>query len=149
MPIVRTYMCPECAHRLEVTLPSSEWDAPAPYCPNCAARVNQEFTPPAIGGSLHARAAAITESIIANDYGVANYQPDHREGAVPKVRYKDSSPTPAQVSAWSSQLQQGIEIGRVTRQQYGNGFDVLDRMLKTGEQPDLIEMSKRRSIKIG
>ena len=148
MPIVRTYFCPECAHQVEVTLSLDQWDAPPPSCEACDAReLRQEFKPPAIGGSVRAKAAAITEDIIANDYNVANYTPDHHEGSVPKVTYKDQAATTLP-SSWGPTLQQAIEVGRESRRQYGSGMEVLGRMLKTGEQPDLIEASKRRAIKV-
>ena len=148
MPIVRTYFCPECAHQVEVTLAFDQWDAPPPSCEACDAReLNQVFKPPAIGGSTRGRAVAIAENIIANDYGVANYTPDNREGGTGKIHYKDQTAGQG-VSSWGPQLQQAIEIGRQTRLQHGNGLDILNRMLKTGEQPDLIEASKRRAIKV-
>lgn len=143
--IRRTYMCPECSHRMEV---ECAWDAPAPSCEACDAReLDQVFKPPAIGGSNRSKAAAIAEDIIANDYGVADIQFDHREGGKPKVRYKDQTSSTV-MSQWGPQLQQAIEIGRQTRLQHGNGLDILQRSLQTGDQPDLIEASKRRAIKV-
>ena len=41
-----------------------------------------------------------------------------------------------------------IAAGRANRLRYGSGLDVLQHNLKTGVQPDLIELSKRRSIKL-
>ena len=92
MAIMRTYHCPECNHRIEVTLTAEEWDSPPPSCTACDARqMNQEFKPPAIGGSVRAKARGIAENIIANDYHVANWQSDNRLGGTPKVRYKDQT----------------------------------------------------------
>jgi hypothetical protein len=118
--------------------------------------MEQQFRPPAIGGSVRAKAAKITEDIIANDYNVANFQSDRRAGGKPKIRYKDQTEgLPA--AAWQNAqatLQQAVDIGRAHRQTrydsgpQGNGLDVLQGALRTGEQPDLIAASKRRAIKV-
>lgn len=142
-------MCPECAHRWETELTAEQWDAAAPSCPACDAReTQQEFQPPAINGSIAARAAAITEGIIRKDYGVANYVPANRQGEAGKVRYNDQSP--GGTSQWGGDiLQQAISIGRQTRRESGgDGLDILQRNLRDGTQPDLIEASKRRAIRV-
>jgi predicted nucleic acid-binding Zn ribbon protein len=155
--IMRTYQCPECNHRIEVTLTADEWDAPPPSCEACDAHdMQQEFRPFGIGGSVRGKAAKITEDIIANDYAVANFQSDRRLGGTPKVRYKDQSANlPA--AAWQNAqqtLQQAIDVGRSHRRHHykdgpqGNGLDVLKGALQSGEQPDLIAASKRRAIKV-
>lgn len=151
MPINRSYMCPECANRIEVTLNADEWEAPPPSCDRCDAReMNQEFKPPAIGGSLMSRAAAITESIIANDYGVSNLTLD-RKGGQNKVEYKNAGSL-ASGGVWAGQramLEQAISIGKGNRREFGlDGLDILKRNLADGTQPDLIEASRRRSIKV-
>ena len=157
MPIARTYQCPECNHRIEVVLAAAEWDAPAPSCEQCDAHdMHQEFKPPAIGGSIRAKARGITEDIIANDYNVANVKFDNRRGGVPKVRYKDESPglKPAAWQMAQQTLQQAVDIGRQHRQHryadgpQGNALDVLQGALSSGEQPDLIANSKRKAIKV-
>jgi hypothetical protein len=87
------------------------------------------------------------QDIISNDYNVANFTPDNRRGGVSKVRYKDQSA--AVQSSWSGDLlQQAISIGRQTRMEGGSGLDILKRNLADGTQPDLIEASKRRAIKV-
>lgn len=151
MPINRTYMCPECGNRLEVVLSSDQWDDPPPSCMVCDAHeMNQEFRPPAIGGSNMSRAAAITEGIMATDYNVANFTSDRREGGQAKVRYKDQTEvTPAVWQASRQMLEQAISIGKGNRREFGlDGLDILKRNLASGAQPDLIEQSKRRSIKV-
>lgn len=151
MPIVRTYACAECNHYMEVVLSSDQWDDPPPDCPACEQRaMRQEFKPVAIGGSVHSRAAAIAEDIAANDYGVADMS-SRGEGEATKHRYKDqTSGIPA--STWqaggAALLEQAASIGRETRLRHGNGLDVLQNALKSGAQPDLIEASKRRAIKV-
>jgi hypothetical protein len=157
MPIARSYMCGECSHRMELVLSAEEWDAPAPSCEACDAReMNQEFRPPAIGGSLRGKARGIAEDIIANDYNVANIKFDNRQGGTPKVRYKDETANLPK-GAWQAAqqtLQQAIDVGRQHRQHrysdgpQGNGLDVLQSALNTGQQPDLIAASKRRAIKV-
>ena len=152
MPIHRTYMCSDCAHRMEVTLLADQWDAPPPSCEACDAReMNQEFKPPSIGGSHMSRAAAITESIIANDYGVSNITFDGK-GGQNKVAYKDQSSTLVGSGAWAGQramLEQAISIGKSNRREFGaDGLDILKKNLANGTQPDLIEASKKCSIKV-
>lgn len=155
--IMRTYQCPNCFHRIEVALSADEWDAPPPSCEACDAHdMEQEFKPPAIGGSVRSRARGIAEDIVANDYNVANIQFDGRQGGTPKVRYKDQTPNlPA--AAWQNAqqtVQQAIDLGRQHRRTryssgpQGNGLDVLAGALQSGEQPDLIAASKRRAIKV-
>lgn len=151
MPIARSFMCPECGHRMEVTLAAEDWNAPLPSCERCDAReVQQEFHPPAIGGSLRGKAVRLAEDIMANDYGVANATFQNREGGTPKVRYKDQ--TPAIASTWQGAnqlLEQAISIGKQTRRETGgDGLDLLKANLASGAQPDLIEASKRRAIKV-
>lgn len=152
MPINRTYMCPECAHRMDVVLNADEWDAPPPSCEACDERMNQEFKPPAIGGSVRSRAAKITEGIIADDYKVANFQSDRRQGGRPTVRYKDETPGSLQAT-WQgagggqrSMLETAINLGKANRGR--DGLNILQQNLASGAQPDLIEASKRRSIKV-
>lgn len=114
--------------------------------------MQQEFKPVAIGGSLTGKANAIVEQIAAEDYGVADMQRDNRYGATPKHRYKDQG-TPAQASTWGAtggMLEQAVQLGRQTRLQSGglSGVDILQKALKTGDQVDLIEASKRRAIRV-
>ena len=99
-----------------------------------------------IGGSIAGRAAAITEDILRNDYGVSNVKFGNREGDRNKVTYNDQRESVT--SSWGPQLQQAIQIGRQTRLQHGNGLDILQCSLQTGDQTDLIEVSKRRAIKV-
>lgn len=147
MPIVRTYACEACGHFTEVTLPAELWEAEAPECPQCAAgRMGQEFKPPAIGGSARARAVALAESIAEKDYGVADMHIEGYEGVRNKVTYKDQKPT-VNASQWTSNreaIEAAAAIGRATRLAHGSGLDILQKALKTGDQPDLIENSKRR-----
>lgn len=156
MPIHRTYACAECGQFLEVTLTLEQWDAPPPDCPRCAVReMHQEFKPVAIGGSPYARARALAEDIAEKDYHVADMQWEHRADGTPKVRYKDETPqtvASSTGSAWGvtgEALQQAVALGREVRLKHGgSGLDMLQRALKSGEQPDLIEVSKRRAMNI-
>lgn len=149
--IRRTFMCPECAHRMEIVLTQDQWNSPPPSCEMCDARqMNQEFKPPAIGGSVRVRAGKIAEDIIGNDYNVANFQSDRGHGGPAKVRYKDQSdasiPSAWQEAAHKEMLQTAIGIGKANRGM--DGLNILQKNLASGVQPDLIEVSKRRSIKV-
>jgi hypothetical protein len=155
MPIVRTYGCNDCGHFIEVTLTMEQVDDPPPDCPRCAAVTQQEFKPIAIGGSVVGKAVKLAETIAAEDYGVADMQHDTRRGGTPKVRYKDQGTAlqQQQMSTWGSpgnMLSEAVAIGRQTRMANGgySGVDTLQAMLKSGEQPDLIEASKRRAMKV-
>jgi hypothetical protein len=145
-------MCADCGHGLEVTLRADQWQEPAPVCPVCEAHeMDQEFRPVAIGGSHRAKAVAIAEDIIDKDYGVADFKAEGREGGRAKVRYKDA--TVSNPSNWitvdgNAQFATAAALGRQTRQQFGDGLDVLQANLRSGAQPDLIEVSKRRSMKV-
>lgn len=136
---------------MDVTLTLAQADAEPPDCPLCAVATVQEFKPVAIGGSTATRARDMALTIAHEDYGVADITTDHRRDSVPKVRFKDQG-TPAQASTWGAagaMLEHAVAIGRQTRlQNGGSGLDVLQRALATGEQPDLIEASKRRAMKI-
>lgn len=151
MPIVRTYACPECNHMMEAVLSSLDWDAEPPECPACQGRaMRQEFKPVAIGGSAMSRAVALAEDIAEKDYNVADMK-SRGEGERAKVRYKDSTVSDLPASTWTNAtatIEQAIAIGRQTRIQHGSGLDVLHSALKSGAQPDLIEQSKRRAIKV-
>lgn len=159
MPIIRTYACPECFHQWEVMLDAEQWNDPAPSCAMCDARETQQvFRPPAIGGTASARAHAIAEQIAAEDYKVADFTAFGKEGGRAKVRYKDQSdqvregkwtgPNAKEYQMSQEALQTAIALGRDTRLKYGNGLDVLRHTLASGDQPDLIEASKRRSPRI-
>lgn len=156
MPIVRTYGCEECGHIMDVTLTLAQCDDPAPVCPRCTAHdlrepMRQEFKPVAIGGSTRTKAADLALTIAHEDYGVADIEVDHRRDSVPKVRFKDQG-NAGQASTWGAagaMLEQAVAIGRQTRlQNGGNGLDILQNALKTGEQPDLIEASKKRAMRV-
>lgn len=151
MPIVRTYACLECNHWFDVTLTAEEWDAPEPDCPACAVRTQQQFKPPGIIGSNNARAHAIAEDIIANDYHAADFQREWRREGTPAVRYKDqnASTMPSSWNGVQGALEQAVAIGRQTRNRYGGtGLDVLQSNLRSGAEPDLIANSKKQSIKV-
>lgn len=154
MPIVRTYICEDCGHAIEVVLSQDEWDAPAPWCPMCAERnMRQEFKAPAIGGSHRAKAVALAEEIAEQDYGVADMKIEGKEGVRNKVRYKDDKRLPTDMKAeWKGNqemLESAVALGKEQRlRNGGSGLDVLQSSLKTGDLPDLIEISKRRSMKV-
>ena len=151
MPILRTYACETCAHMIEVTLRADQWDQPPPPCPKCATHMGQEFYPVAIGGSNRGRAAAIAEDIAAKDYHVADMKMDRGEGAVPQVRFKDTSPSSAPAPTWGASrevLEGAIAAGRQVRQQHGSGLDMLQGMLDSGAQKDLIKVSREKSMRV-
>lgn len=154
MPIVRTYICEDCNHLIEVVLSQDEWDAPAPWCPQCAERnMRQEFKAPAIGGSHRARAVALAEEIAEQDYGVADMKIEGKEGVRNKVRYKDDKRLPTDMKAeWKGNqemLESAVALGKEQRlRNGGSGLDVLQSSLKHGDLPDLIEVSKRRSMRV-
>lgn len=147
--ILRTYGCADCNHMMTVELRSDQWDAEPPECPMCANRTHQEFSPPGIGGSPRSKAVAMALDIAEKDYGVADIQADGKPGGVPKTRYRDT--TPANASSWgmsSDVVSTAIALGRETRLKHGSGLDVLHAGLKSGDQPDLIALSKRRSARV-
>jgi hypothetical protein len=138
-------------HIMDVTLSMDQVDDPPPPCPACAQRaMRQEFRPVALGGSVTTRAHAIAEDIATNDYHVSDMSVGRKMGDVTKTRYKDTSST-VPASTWSAAqdvLQGAISAGRQSRLKYGSGLDVLQANIKSGVQPDLIENSKRRMIKL-
>lgn len=156
MPITRTYACPDCGHFMDVVLTQDEWNAEPPWCPKCLeAQTRQEFRPPAIGGSHARRAGDLALQIAEEDYGVADLKSDGREGGKPKVRYKDDArPQERMPAEWQSGnnewLQGQVAIGKAQRLANGGatGLDVLKAGLKSGEIPDLIENSKRKSARV-
>lgn len=151
IPIVRTYGCSVCGHIEDVTLSYEQADDPPPPCSYCASATAQEFKPVALGGSIKVRAADLALTIAHEDYGVADIQIDHRRDSVPKVRYKDQS-SPAQRSTWGAagaMMEQAVALGRETRLKHGgSGLDILQANLRSGAQPDLIEISKKRAMRI-
>lgn len=142
--ILRTYMCEQCAHRIEVELRSDQWDQPPPECPACVDRgMVQDFKPPGIGGSARARATKLAEDIVSTDYNVADFKAEGRPEGRAQVRYKDVQA--GGTSSWgmhSEALSQAVTLGRQTRLQHGSGLDIIKSM------PDLIQASKQRSIKV-
>ena len=153
MPIVRTYGCRNCGHVLEITLTLAQADDPPPRCPVCRGvkreSMQQEFKPVAIGGSTATRARDYAQTIANEDYHVADIQMDRRAGSKPVVRYKDQgAPSASTWSVANDAVQAAITAGRASRQQYGDGLDILHSNLKDGTQPDLIEVSKRRAMRI-
>src|SRR5215475_6789994 len=146
MPIVRSYMCEDCGHALDVTLAAEQWNAEPPECPRCSATpMAQEFRPIAIGGSNIAKASHIAETIAHEDYG-AELTSDHTSG--PRVRYTDASQPRSSWQTHNADFQRAVTLGRESRRRHGDGLDVLQANLKSGAQPDLIELSKRRSARV-
>jgi hypothetical protein len=158
MPVVRTYGCNTCGHFLDVRYESFEEAQAAeallaPECPHCINSMQREYKPVAIGGSTVGKAVALAETIASEDYHVADINHDTRRGGTPKVRYRDQSPASFTPSTWGTSgnmMDTAIAIGRQTRMENGgqSGLDVLQQALKTGAQPDLIEASKRRAMKV-
>lgn len=156
MPIVRTYGCGQCGHFMEITLTMDQADDDPPECPHCAAQTQQEFKPIAIGGSVTGKAHKLAETIASEDYGVADFNiSSQREGDVTKHRLKDqgNAMQQATASSWGAPrdvLETAVQIGRATRMSSGgySGVDMLQKMLQDGTQPDLIEQSKKRSMKV-
>jgi hypothetical protein len=73
-----------------------------------------------------------------------------REGIANKVTYKDQG-TKVSGQQWTGNreaIEAAAAIGRQTRMQHGSGLDILQKALKSGDQPDLIEISKRRSMRV-
>lgn len=151
MPIVRSYMCPECAHQLTVTLTMEQVDEPAPACPRCSASeagepMRQEFKAPGIvGHSARSKAEAITDDILRNDYKVSDM---NRSPSRPNLSYQSPSSDRHTWGVAREALESAIASGRRIRQQYGTGLDILQANLKSGKEPDLIAESKKRAIKI-
>lgn len=146
--IRRTYGCSDCGHILTVDLTADQWNVDPPECPMCGDPTYQEFRPPAIGGSTYGKARALAETIASEDYRVSDMPTSPSRG---KVSYQDSTES-VMSSSWGvqaqGQLAQAISLGRETRLRYGSGLDVLQGALKSGAQVDLVEASKRRSIKV-
>jgi hypothetical protein len=137
-------------HMMEVTLTMEQVDDPPPECPACARQLKQEFRPVALGGSVSSKAHRIAEDIASNDYHVSDMNVGRKEGEASKVRYKDQTSTVAP-SSWGiaqQALEGAIASGRQNRLRHGSGLDVLQANLKSGAEPDLIEASKRRMIKL-
>ena len=140
--ILRTYGCADCNHVMTVELRADQWDVEPPDCPACAQRTHQEFSPPAIGGSTRSKAVNLALDIAEKDYGVADIQASGREGERPKVRFKDDTGGSSSWGAHPEALAQAVALGRQTRLQHGSGLDVIKSM------PDLIELSKKRSMRV-
>jgi len=151
MPIVRSYMCQSCGHYLSVTLRADQWEEPPPDCPRCnvVREMQQDFKPPGIvGTSAYSKAQKITEDILANDYKVGDI---NRSPSRANLRYKDQAPPPNTASAWQASremLQGAAAAGKQIRERFGSGLDVLHSNIKSGAEPDLIELSKRKAIRI-
>jgi hypothetical protein len=147
--ILRTYECGDCGLRMDVELRADQWAQEPPDCPQCERLLGQAFQPPAIGGSNLAKATATAEKIMAEDYGVADFRAARREGERSQVRYRDeSAQSRSQWGANPEVISQAVALGRETRIRHGSGLDVLQANLKSGAQPDLIEVSKRRSMTV-
>lgn len=107
------------------------------------------------GARTRDKAVKLAETIAHEDYGVADITHDTRIGGTPKVRYKDQGNTmqTAQLSTWGAtggMMDTAIALGRQARLANGgaSGVETLQRMLKDGKQPDLIEASKRRAMRV-
>lgn len=140
--ILRTYGCADCNHMMTVELTATQWDQAPPECPKCAGATYQEFRPPGIGGSIRAKATDLALDIASNDYGVADIQADGKPEGRPKVRFKDQTSTPSSWGVHSEALATAVSLGRQTRLQHGSGLDIIKGM------PDLIQASKRRSMRV-
>jgi hypothetical protein len=143
---------------MDVTLTAEQWDDPPPDCPNCqTVDMRQEFKPIPVVGSHAARARALAEDVAEKDYHVSDLQwrKDRNVAQATPHRLKDETPgsvAAATGSNWGvtgDALKQAVALGREVRLKHGgSGLDMLQRALKDGTQPDLIEVSKRRAMKI-
>jgi DNA-directed RNA polymerase subunit RPC12/RpoP len=148
MSIRRTYGCNSCGKFLQVTLELKDYDAPPPECPHCSAVTEQEFQPIAIGGSDRSKAVKIAEDIMAKDYGVADAKVEGKQGGTPTVRYKDQSQNGSFWGIAQDTMAAALTAGRASRLKHGNGLDVLHSNIKNGVEPDLIALSKRKSLRV-
>jgi hypothetical protein len=114
----------------------------------CAAKVQQDFKPPAIVGSPRYQAVKVAENILENDYGVADAKIEGKEGGTPKVRYKDENQSGSFWTASTDTLQAAMAAGRQTRLKHGSGLDILQANLRSGAEPDLVKLSKDRCMRI-
>ena len=119
--------------------------------------MQQEFKPVAIAGSAYAKARDLAEDIAAKDYNVADLQwrRNNEQSQATPHRLKDETPQTVAASTGSNwgvtgeALQQAVALGREVRLKHGgSGLDMLQNALKDGSQPDLIEASKRRAMKV-
>lgn len=150
MPIERSYMCEECGHYMNVTLTMEQVDDPAPDCPVCQpGRMQQDFKPIAIGNSVRGAAEKLTENILREDYGVANMQRDHRPESTPtQVRYQTPPANPSRWGIAREALEAAVSAGRQSRMKHGSGLDILQQNLRSGAEPDLIALSKKRAMRV-
>lgn len=136
-----------------MTLQASEWQKPAPECPNCLVDgevpMAQDFKPFGIGGSARSKAVKIAETIAAEDYGATDFHAEGREGHGARPSY-GGTPTSTQQSTWGmaqSVLPQAIELGRENRLRYGDPLAALQKNIKAGVVPDILAQSRKRSFK--
>jgi hypothetical protein len=103
-----------------------------------------------------ARTAEMARARRATSASPANWQSDWilafptdvRVELASKVRPENTDQGSALPSSWSVPMEvfeAAFAAGRQTRLIYGSGLEVLQDNLKSGAQPDLIELSKRRS----
>jgi hypothetical protein len=109
-----------------------------------------------------ARIAELARALRASRASPANWPSDWilafpsdvRVKLAGKARQENTDQGSAWPSSWGSAswwgiarevLEAAVAGGRKTRLKYGSGLDVLQDNLKSGAQPDLIELSKRRS----
>jgi hypothetical protein len=110
--------------------------------------MQQEFKPIAIGGSDRSKAVKIAEDIMEKDYGVADAKVEGKEGGTPTVRYKDENKGGSFWGIAQDTMAAAITAGRASRLKHGNGLDVLQQNIKNGVEPDLIALSKKRSMRV-
>ena len=131
---------------MTVTLPAEAWDDPAPNCPQCVELMQQEFKAPGIiGHSARSKAEKITEDIIRNDYKVSDI---NRSPSRPALNYQNPSTDRHTWGVAREALEAAVSSGRQIRQNYGSGLDILQANLKSGAEPDLLAISKRRAMRV-
>jgi len=79
MTIRRTYACLDCEQEFTVECEANDGD---PQCPNPACNRVLEWRPQgfAIGGSIEGKAAAETQRVLEQDYGLSNFKDNAKEG---------------------------------------------------------------------
>jgi len=131
---------------MNVTLQMDQADDPPPMCPKChiGEQMQQDFKAPGIvGDTAYSKAQKVTEDILRNDYHVADI---NRSPSRAKVNFQGPN-----TSTWGvarEALEGAITAGRQNRLRHGSGLDILQQNLKSGAQPDLIEVSKQRAMKV-
>ena len=139
--IRRTYACEDCEQVFTVECGPND---PDPSCPNPDCNKVLEWRPQsfAIGGSNVGKAAALTQKIMEEDYGLSNFRDNVKEGETAIVPHHETKAETELVNQTFSEMQQQTAGDPAKVQAFWGGNAGTPTSMQSMTGNSLIQMAK-------